>query len=339
MGLPGVLYAELPYVPPPPPAPFVRLPMTWEGWDGSVWDLTDPDQGLVVQRLRGLDAGDSERYAQRSPGVAGTRTTGYQDLERPAFWQVLIYSDANSAEWQARYRAFMRTVQRGRKGVWSVTGPDGATRSLTMEFVSEDTSSLEEYDPALFGWSQHSLNFVAAEQPFWTGVPERRVFSAGAVEDFLPATGGPPFNISDASTTAKASIANPGDVRSWPQWWAMGPLDAVDLGADGQVVEVPFEVADGRWLIVDARPTYRTAIEIDAPDTLDAQGNPLPDEAVEALVDAAVEADDAVDRTAELGAVQWAPVAEGDTVPLDLTIVGTGAVRVKIVPQYHRALA
>lgn len=339
MALPGFLYAERPYVPPPPPKPFLRTPMTWTGWDGSVWDLTDPASGIVLERVRGLDAGDSDRFAQASPGVAGSRTTGYQDLERPAFWQLRVWSDQDSKAWQARYRAIMRTMQRGRTGVWTVTGPDGLKRHLEMEFVSEDASSLEEYDGPLFGWSQHLLNFTAAEQPFWQGAPVRRVFSSADVQDFLPATGGPPFYISPGSSAATASLPNDGDVRAWPEWWVSAGAESASLGVAGKVVEVPFEVPTGKLLVVDARPTRRAALQIDAPPTVASSGRPLTDDEVEAWVDAAVEADTALDRTKELGAVAWAAVPDGGQVALDLTLVGAGSVRVKITPLYHRALA
>lgn len=339
MALPGFLYAERPYVPPPPPKPFLRTPMTWTGWDGSVWDLANPDGGIVLERVRGLDAGDSDRFAQASPGVAGSRTTGYQDLERPAFWQLRVWSDVDSKGWQDRYRAIMRTLQRGRVGVWSVTGPDGKTRTLEMEFVSEDVSSLEEYDAPLFGWSQHLLNFTAAEQPFWQGVPVRRTFGSPDVQDFIPPGGAPSFYISPGSSAASATLTNDGDVRAWPEWWLYAGTESAALGVDGKVVEVPFEVPAGKLLVVDARPTRRAALQIDAPPAVDGNGIALTDEEVEAWVDAAVEADTALDRTKELGAVAWAAIPDGGRVPLDLTLVGAGAVRVKITPLFHRALA
>lgn len=332
-----MLYGAPPYTPPAVEAPYKRLPMTWEGWDGSLWDLSDPDSGLVVQRIRGLDSGPVERYTQASPGVAGARPTGYQYLERPAFWQLLVWSDQRSQEWQDRYSGLMRTFSAGRPGEWAVTRPDGSRRYLRMEQASEDASSLEEYDPALFGWSQHGINFVASE-PFWRADPVRRSFAAPAPVPFFPPGGAPGFQISPGSTTGSATIDNPGDVQAWPSY-RLTDTDTATLGVGGKAVVVPFAVPTGKMLVIDAAPTRRTAKMIDAPATTDDDGNPLPDDQVDDLVAAALADPSAVDRSGDLGAVAWGAVPSGSSRPLDITVTGEGAVvSVHLTPLYERAL-
>ncbi len=285
---------------------WVGLRPTWTGWDGSVWELTGEDSGVRLIRggTRGLGRGEHDRFASSSPAVAGSRYRGHRTLERDVFWPLLVFVDDSSEAWVKYDRAFWRTMHPDRPGTWTVTHPDGARRTLTCRYDGTDNQAFDRL-PVQAGWAVYGVRLVADEQPFWQGEPIARTFQASPGSPFLP---GPPFTISSGSTLALATIDNPGDEPAYPIWDLEGPLDSVTVGVDGRTIEVPIELAAGETLRVDPRPTEQTAI--------DGTG---------------------ADRTAELGAVDFAPVAPGEQVPLTLAAAGTGSITATLIPLYARA--
>jgi hypothetical protein len=160
------------------------------------------------------------------------------------------------------------------------------------------------------GWASYGITLVA-EQPFWEGPAVTRAWQASEPVPFI---GGGPSNptgglyISSGSTLGSASMPNPGDEPAWPVWLIHGPTVSVSVGVGGRVIEVPFPLAEGEQLLIDTAPTAQTAIDSDG-----------------------------VERTAELGQVEFAPVPPGESVDLSLTMVGQGVVEAAITPLWHRA--
>lgn len=288
-------------------APAGGLSMSWTGWDGSVWDLSQPEvSGLFLgAQARGLGAPDADRFSTVSPALAGSRHRGSRILEREVFWPLHILGDPGSA-WVGRDGAFWRTMRPDAPGVWSVTGPDGSTRSLTCRWVSTEDSFL--MDPTRVGWASYGVYLVADEDPYWSGAPVVRSFSPGEPVDFFDPAGSPPFHISAGNLLASATVDNPGDVESHPIWRVDGPVTDVEVGVQGRVIEVPIEVAGGESLTIDTSPTAQTAIRSGGEDV-----------------------------TSQLGAVDFAPIPAGDVVPLSLSMVGTGTVTVTLPTRYLRA--
>lgn len=309
--------------------------MTWTGWDGSVWDLVNGEvSGIsLLAGVRGLTRPPSSRYTSSSPAIAGSRWLGSRDEERPVFWPVKVYTDAGSQAWIEHDAAFWRTLAPGRTGVWEVKQPNGVKRFLRVRFTGDGDGAFD-LDPTLVGWAVYEV-YGVAEDPYWYGDPISRVFEPSDPIDFLPTTGGPPFRISEGSLTATAQIANPGDEEAWVQWWITDATSAV-VGVGDRLITVPFEVADGRLLVVDATPTAREAIEIDTPP-LATDGGPLPLSEQVAWVEAHLPT--GINRTLELGAAtKWAPVQPSAAADLSISVVGTTAkVRATIVPRHHRA--
>lgn len=294
-----------------PGAPSVGAPrgvrMSWTGWDGSVWDLSDPSaSGVVVSPgVRGFGAPPSQRFTSTSPAVAGTRFRGSRTLEREVFWPLHVLADSATG-WVDRDSAFWRTLRADAPGSWAVTSPAGVTRTLRCRFV--DVDEAWPVDPTVRGWAAYGVRLVADDDPFWSGAPLVRSFSPGSPVDFFDAGGSPPFHISAGNLLATATLDNPGDVEAYPIWRIDGPTTDVTLGVDGRTIEVPITVADGSSLTVDSRPQEQTAIRSDGTDV-----------------------------TADLGAVDFAPVPPGAVVPLSLSMTGTGTVTSTIVPRYYRA--
>lgn len=286
-----------------------RMGSTWTGWDGSVWDLlTYADSGVLLMRgVRGLGKPTHDRYSSQSPALAGSRWRGYRTTEREVFWPVAVYADTANSRWVATDRAFWRTMHPGRPGTWTITQPSGEVRSLVCRFV-DDGAQVFDVDPLTAGWTAYGVTLVADEQPFWSGQTITRTFRASAASDFYGGSGGPPFYISSASTLASAAITNPGDVEAYPVWTITGPTTSVSVGLAGNLVDVPFTLATGVSLVIDSRPTAQTAV-----DSL------------------------GVERTAELGSANFAAIPPGESVPLTLTMAGTGIVQVDLTPLYDRA--
>lgn len=309
--------------------------MTWQGWDGSLWSLAGDRASDVYLRpgVRGVDLTPHDRFTDSSPAVPGSRWRGSRATEREVFWPITVRDADTPQAWIERDRAFWRTMHPDRPGVWTVTQPDGAARALRCRFVSCDTPLT--HDPARRGSAQYGI-YLVAEDAHWAGQLISRAFESSDPLDFLPSTGGPPFRISEGSLSVTANIANPGDVPAAVEWWLTDAESAV-VGVGDRVAVVPFPIEEGRMLVIDTRPTARSAIEIDRPP-LDPDGQPLPLEAQQEWVAAALPS--GVDRTRELGAASKlnGRVPPAQAAELAISLVGVGAqVRATIVPQYFRA--
>ena len=279
--------------------------MTWEGWNGTVVDLTGDDSGASLGGgVRGLSMPQSQRYASDSPSVAGSRHRGSRATDREVFWPLAVYNGLGSQEWIDWDAAFWRTMHPDKPGVWTVEQPSGQARSLRLRFIGDGNHSVG-IDPSLMGWERYGIELLA-EQPFWQGAPIIRSWKA---EDPLPFFGGPGIiTISSGSTLANATIDNPGDEAAWPVWTITGPCTSVSVGVAGRVVEVPFTLAAGEVLTIDTNPAAQTALMADG-----------------------------LERTAELGAADFAAVPPGESVALSTAMAGTGAVSVSVTPLYRRA--
>lgn len=320
-----VVYAA-PYTPPPLQQLWQPMPQQWEGWDGSVWDLVEPDlSGVALQPgVRGLLMPPVKRHVSRSAGVHGTRHKGYRVDERDVFWPLRVFTDTSSSAWVAHDAALWSTLMPGRTGTWRVFSPDGSSRTLTLRFRSVDEGL--DIDPALMGWALYGIHLVA-EDPFWVGPRISKVFTAASPQPFFP---GPPFTVSEGSLLTSAAIANPGDEPAWAEFWVQSSTEAT-VGVDERVVVVPFEVTESRMLVIQTSPETRRAIEIDAP----APGSTMADQI--AWVDERLPS--GLDRTRELGAAtKFGSVPPAMAAQLSVNAVGVAPrITAHLRPRYHRA--
>lgn len=293
---------------PRPPAAFTGVRHTWQGWDGVVWDLSDPRSGVVMLEgpLEGLLNVPHERYVSRSAGRPGSRTTGHRALERPVFWTIGVYHDESSAAWVALNRDFARSLDRRRPGVWTVYLPDGSEFSLVCRFVRVDPAL--NGDPVADGLAAFGIELVADEQPYWRGHADPHVFDLadGAGGDFIPETGAPDFEIVQASTIAGATVENPGDVASWPVYTVTAASDDVVLGVGSDRIGVQLALTEADTLRIDTLRQVTT----------------LNGERVRGV----------------LNPHEFAPIPARSRMPLNLTATGTGQIKVDVVPLYERVL-
>jgi hypothetical protein len=277
----------------------------WTGWDGSVWNLSDPASPIrLMAGVRGLSMPPVRRYTADSPAVPGSRFRGAVPQEREVFWPLKVFTGTGQ-QWHDQDRAFFKTMDPERPGVWAHTTPDGQTRRLTCRFVDDDEHTYG-IAPAGIGWAAYGITLVA-EQPYWEGTQQIRYFGADPAVLFFTADASV-FALDPEQTVATATMDNPGDVDAYPVWTISGPSDRAVLGVGGRLIEVPFPVPAGKEVTVDPRPTAQTAIDSD--------GN---------------------DRTGELGAVDFAPVPPGESVTLSLELVGDGFISAALTPLHYRA--
>jgi len=284
--------------------------MTWTGQDGSEWDMMGSSGIYLGMGVRGLTMPPVDRFVSTSPALAGSRWRGARTLERDVFWPLLMWSDEGSEAWVQHDRAFWSTMRPDTTGVWTVRQPNGLARSLRCRYV-DDSDHATEIDPTGSGWEVYGIHLVA-EQPYWEGDPVTRTWTNDAFVPFFGGSAGakaPSFFISSGSSLVSATVSNPGDVDAYPVYTVTGPVDSVSVGYAGNTVSLG-AVPAGQQRIIDTRPDRLTVT--------DANG---------------------VDKWSELtGDPQFdAPIPPGESVPLSLSMVGSGTVSLTLTPLYYRA--
>lgn len=272
----------------------------------------------------------TERVVVTSPARPGSRHEGSITSEREVFWPVKMFHGDGSLAWVERDRAFRRTLDPDKPGVWSVTQPSGETRRLTCYFDNEGSQAFDTI-PSLIGWARYGL-YLVAEQPFWVGEPVVKAFSGDTVPPaFFPdpaSTSGEIVNIAPGYSVSTATMDNPGDVESYPRWYIEGPITAATVGVGGVVINIPFAIPAGQTLIIESDPDLIGATLYDiAASGLDKK----PSERV-----IGVDLINPMDKTPALGEADFAPIPSGKAVPLSLTISGAGKVEA-LLPTLWRA--
>lgn len=330
----GISYA-VPELPPGDPAPaWSGMPMTWTA-KGITWPLTDRSTGIFLRPgVRGLGTITTDRHASTSPAVPGSRHEGTSVLDREVHWPVRVYSREGSTEWMLRDRAFWQGMDPDDTGVWEVTHPDGAKRTIRLRF-RDDGDHVTEKNPVRRGWENYQINLVA-EQPYWVGEPEVKSFKPPAPPlPFFDPTGPQIINIGSSYSVENATMNNPGDVASYPRWYIDGNTTSASVGVGGVVVTVPFTVPAGKCLVIESDPAlvlgatlYDISPEQMALDPKDRK-KPSQREIGTDLVNP-------VDKTRDLGENDFAAIPAGQQVPLSLTLAGTGVVEALLPTLYRR---
>lgn len=311
----GIIYGA-PTLPPAVDHPdWSGMEMTWQGWDGSEWVISDRSQGVVLLAgVRGLSMPPTRRFLSRSGARHGSRSRGWITDEREVFWPLKVFNKEGSAAWLKHERAFWNTMHPGKTGLWVVKQPvGGASRSLEIKFTGDGGHAFETV-PSVTGWQHYGI-YLAAEQPFWMGKPERGLWAVTPPKDFYDdGSGTRLFYISSGSTMVNATMNNPGDVEAWPVYTVVGPSTSATIGG----VTVPFEVPAGKAVRVDTAPGPLSQTALFGDWVGGQLLNP-------------------VDRTIELGTVDFAPIQPGTARKLTLNMVGAGEIRAELTPLYFRA--
>jgi len=296
-----------PSAPPAPPAnPWPGVSMSWHGTNGTAWDLCSDESGVrLAPGVTGLTTPPRDRYTSQSAGVPGSRNRGGRTAEREVFWPLAVWEQSGTAAWLEYDAAFWASLNPRSTGVWRVTPPSGQWRELTCR-PTGDGNKAWDFAPGLVGWTKYGV-YLVAEDPFWYG-PEitSPLWTSAAPVDFIPPGGGPPYHPGSATTIDSAKLTNPGDEVAWPTWTVTGPVDSVQVSVDGHSVGYG-ELIEGDVLVIDTDPRVQTA-------TLNG-----------------------VDVTGDLDSYDFAPIPAGETVPLDIVMVGGGTLQASYRPRYDRA--
>jgi len=322
----GISYA-VPEKPPVDPAPaWSGMPATWTA-KGVTWSLTDRSTGIFLRPgVRGLGTISTVRHASDSPALPGSRHEGTSVLDREVFWPLRIYSNDGSIEWMLRDRAFWAGMDPDDTGIWELTLPDGAKRSLELRF-RDDGDHVRQKNPLRLGWDNYNITLVA-EQPYWVGEPEIQSFKAPPTPEAQWPIDGALVNIASSYSVENATIDNLGDVESFPRWYIDGNVTSAQVGVNGTVVTVPFTVPYGQCLVVDSDPENLGATLYDI--TVGGMDK-KPAERV-----FGVDLINPVDKTRQLGENDFAPIPAGTQVPLSLTLEGSGVVECLLPSLYRR---
>lgn len=330
----GIRYA-VPEIPPGDPAPaWSGMPMTWTA-KGVTWPLTDRSTGVFLRPgVRGLGTISTERHFSTSPAVPGSRYEGTSVEDREVFWPLRIYSNQGSTEWMLRDRAFWQGMDPEDTGIWEITHPDGAKRSLRLRFV-DDGNHARTKNPLRNGWDNYNITLVA-EQPYWVGEPEVQAFKAPPPpEPFFEPTGPHLLNLISGYSVEDAAIDNLGDVESYARWFIDGEVTYAEVGVGGVVVVVPFTTPAGKCLVIESDPALVLgAIQYDiSPEqlALDPKDRKKPSARI-----IGVDLINPVDKTTALGEVDFAPIPAGRQVPLSLALTGSGVVECLLPSLYRR---
>lgn len=281
------------------------MPMKWTGFDGSEWDLSNPDGVMSMSKgVKGLHMPPFTVFSSSTPLVPGEDLTGYAIPARPVYWPLNFYSDSID-EWHQVHGGFFRSFHPTQPGVWTVGEGDRArTLELTGVF---DGSYAFEHDPFTLGWALIGVE-LRAPRPLWRARAISKTFRAEAPVDFIPVEEGETYHPTPTATFATASIDNPGDEPSYLTWTVVGPQDAgLEVGVGGATVDVPFDVAAGSVLTIDTDPAGQFASL------------------------------DGVDCTEQLGFQVFAPIPARGTTALTIRSSGDGAVTAAHTPLYWAA--
>lgn len=306
----------------PPELPAVgvdrtRMRITWEGWNGETFELSNWRSGAFLTQggTEGLGTPVREDWTSAlSPFVHGQEYQGFVVNARELFLPVYLYSDEGSDAWRLQDAAFWETLLPGKYGTLSVT-TSGGTRTIRARYADGGEAAVER-DPHYFGWQKYGIKLIA-DDPFWYGDDVTQTWREPVPRNWLTgmpgdsgeptSTGGSVMYIMPANTLSTATVTNPGDVEAWPSWEVPGPFTALSVGVGDRQVSYNVPVLAGQVFRIDTDPRDQTAF---------------------------VDGDDV---TGALGSYGFAPIPAGQSVPLNLSMAGVSNVTARFSPRYYRA--
>ena len=301
-----------------PPKPTARECMrwTWYGVDGSVWSLGRQAGAYVLRSaVVGMLHPAFIDHVSASPAVDGQFYRSTRTLPRSLGFRIRLRQNG-SRDFVETHRAFWRSWSPHTPGRLEIASID-STRSIWLRLQSSGDAAFDA-DPQR--WAMLTMDLEAiADDPYWLGEPIERSWGTSTPVPFYgPSGAGPSFWISSASTIDSATVTNPGDAESWPVWTieSTGVTSGVSLTVDGGRIQLPGMVA-GEAIRIDTHPAYGGA----------QRGS---------MVDGTfVATDPDIDGEFDLGGSRRIP--PGQSVPVGISMTGSGSVSVSFTPRYWLA--
>ena len=293
-----------------------RLQITWNGTDGSIWDLLGGPVRTSIAGIRGLSMPEVEYATQQYALLHGQQTTSYTVKPRTAFLP-LRFSDRDEYSVTRTQRDFWRSLGLGKTGTLVVSDGMGGVRSLTLKF-GDDGMIAYKIDPNIiteaFGLT------MTADDPFWAG-PVRTVqwLKLGDMPRNFHGSksGDPPLYIESLFASGDTeTIRNDGDEDAWPVWRITSDLEGIpvsgyELTIGGSIVSGVTDIPHGHTLTVNTDPRVQTA----------ALSGPLVNG----------------DRTPEIVEIGFAQVPAGKATTATVTLTGSGSVELDVTELFYRA--
>jgi hypothetical protein len=214
---------------------------------------------VVMPGLEGLDNPPWSLTELEPYGWDGGLVDHVRSGIREAFLPLFL-EGATAEEFRARKRRLMRLLNPKRGPVtWTITYPDGYTRSLVGRFVP-GTAALTSDSPGTT-WQTIGVP-LRAHDPYWLGDLQRsRLVAQGATKPFLSELGAPlspffPVRLSSSQVIGQPfAVTNPGDVEAFPVWTIHGPGDGltVTLEDTGETFTLTGALTDSDTVTIDAR--------------------------------------------------------------------------------------
>lgn len=259
--------------------------LTWTSPSGQVLDLTGDAyrhlDGKTGRFFPGVDLTLRPRVQQAGSVIARARHTAREML------LPLTVRGTSWADIRTKTRTLVREFDPVRgDGTLTVETDAGDTRVLICR-VLEGLEGSESWETRSEIRQQFVLRLIAASEPFWqsptdivsavtsptNGVPLTDDFDLDLLDDNdLPLLGDAvqgttgwfpflPITLVSSEVVGVLTIGNPGDVDVWPVITITGPItDPVVIDQfTGRQLAVTVTLGAGQQLVLDARPTARTA--------------------------------------------------------------------------------
>lgn len=200
------------------------------------------------------------------PGIAGSRFRearhGPREFPLPIFLEA-----ATEAAKRLALRTLVREMDPVRgDGKIRVYSPTGDQREISCRVVA-GLGLEEDIQNAYPGW-QKAVPMFRAFDPYWYATADTiATFTTGATATFFPIF---PLRLSASEVFVDGSVANDGDLETWPVWEITGPGSAIvlrDLG-NGALTSLTsglggVALGAGESVEVDTRPGVKTVTKSD----------------------------------------------------------------------------
>lgn len=285
---------------------------TWEGADGSLWDLTHGPVLIDQKAAQGFGDPKWNRQTLASAGVDGQRRTGQRAraLAREGYLPIIINA-RTGADWANISSAWWNSWSTDTEGLLTVMMPNGSIRWIRA-FLKDDDNYGPVIDPSLTGIEQAALTWVA-DDPFWRGQTVTQVFLQSNLADFFNDGAAPPFNLVPGNTISSVVVSNPGDLEAWPTYTLSGPATTFSVIVNGHEVAGDITVPAGATLNITTDPAYQVAMLTDSSGVV-------------------------TNVTPQLSKIDWGYLPAKDAaIPVRVLVTGNAALAVSFEPRYRRA--
>ena len=107
----GIVFA-VPYAPPVPPRdPWQGVRFTWDGPDGTHWEMQRPSGIRLRPGVRGLTMPPFDQFTSRPAAGHGQRFRGHVAGPREVFWPLQVWEDTDDAAWMEYDAAWWQSLR------------------------------------------------------------------------------------------------------------------------------------------------------------------------------------------------------------------------------------